>query len=96
MALEVLLWCIAALLITGILALALRGRPAAGTTLVYAVSLAVSATGVVVAGTNRRGVCGDNVPKGNKLMRTQWGETNKRQKLCSGDAECVRVMSPLC
>jgi len=49
-ALEVLLWCIAALLATGAAALGLRPRPAIATPLVYATSLGVAAIGLVAAG----------------------------------------------
>jgi formate hydrogenlyase subunit 3/multisubunit Na+/H+ antiporter MnhD subunit len=49
-ALQVILGCIAALLATGIAALALRSRPAAATLLVYAASLGAAATGMAAAG----------------------------------------------
>ena len=49
MALEGLLWCIAALLGTGVAALALARRPHAATALVYGVSLGVTLVALVAA-----------------------------------------------
>ena len=50
MALEVLLWCIAALLVTGVSALALRRRAPAATVLVYCASLGATSLGLLAAG----------------------------------------------
>jgi formate hydrogenlyase subunit 3/multisubunit Na+/H+ antiporter MnhD subunit len=49
-ALDVLLWCIAALLVTGMAALALRRRPALCSTLVYAACFGITAAGLLAAG----------------------------------------------
>ena len=50
MILEGLLWCVATLLATGVLALAMARRPRAASTLVYAISLAVTLTALLAAG----------------------------------------------